>query len=51
MGVAVESRRLDILERVVRLCDTAPGENEQEASTASMLAWACSRQRVTPMRP
>ena len=39
MGIAIEARRLDMVERVVRLCDTSPGEGEHEASTAAMLAY------------
>jgi len=39
MGIALEARRLDMIERVMRLCDTAPGEHEHEASTTAMLAY------------
>uniref|UniRef100_A0A7S2JSF5 26S proteasome regulatory subunit RPN2 C-terminal domain-containing protein n=1 Tax=Haptolina brevifila TaxID=156173 RepID=A0A7S2JSF5_9EUKA len=39
MGIALEARRLDMIERVVRLCDSAPGEHEHEASTTAMLSY------------
>jgi len=39
MGIALESRRLDIMERVMRLCDAAPGPAEHEESTSAMLAY------------
>ena len=39
MGIALEARRLDMIERVLRLCDTAPGEGEHEGSTIAMLAY------------
>ena len=39
MGIALEARRLDMVERVLRLCDTSPGEGEHESSTAAMLAY------------
>jgi 26S proteasome regulatory subunit N2 len=42
MGIAIESRRLELVERVLRLCDTSPGEGEHEASTISMLAYTFS---------
>ena len=38
MGIAIEARRLDMVERVLRLCDTSPGETEHEASTSAMLS-------------
>ena len=31
MGIAVESRRLDMVERVLRLCDATPGDGLLEA--------------------
>jgi len=40
MGIAIEARRLDMVERVLRLCDTSPGEGEHEASTSAMLGYA-----------
>ena len=39
MGIAIEARRLDMVERVLRLCDTSPGETEHEASTSAMLSY------------
>ena len=39
MGIALEARRLDIMERVMRLCDEVPGANEHEESTSAMLAY------------
>ena len=40
MGIALEARRLDMIERVLRVCDTAPGEGEHEQSACSaMLAY------------
>ena len=42
MGIAIESRRLELVERVLRLCDTSPGEGEHESSTAAMLAYTFS---------
>lgn len=38
MGIALESRRLDMVEQVIRMCETAPGEHEHEGSTAAMLS-------------
>ncbi|KOO53804.1 psmd1 [Chrysochromulina tobinii] len=39
MGIALEARRLDIMERVMRLCDVAPGAAEHEESTSAMLSY------------
>lgn len=39
MGIALEARRLDMVERVLRLCDTSPGEGEHEQSTSAMLSY------------
>ncbi|KAL1524590.1 hypothetical protein AB1Y20_019480 [Prymnesium parvum] len=39
VGIAFEAQRLDIIERVLRLCDTAPGEHEHEGSTQAMLSY------------
>jgi len=41
LGLALESRRLELVERVITLCDAAPGDHEHDASTAAMLAY-CS---------
>ena len=38
MGIALESRRLEMVEQVIRLCDDSPGEHEHEGSTGAMLA-------------
>ena len=40
MGIALESRRLDMVEQVIRMCEAAPGEHEHEGSTSAMLSHA-----------
>merc|ERR1719424_2526663 len=40
MGIALESRRLDMVEQVIHMCENAPGEHEHEGSTAAMLSHA-----------
>merc|ERR1719424_2608070 len=40
MGIALESRRLDMVEQVIRMCEAAPGEHEHEGSTGAMLSHA-----------
>ena len=47
MGIALEARRLDMVERVLRLCDTAPGEGEHETSSSAMLAYVFSLATTT----
>ena len=47
LGIAIESRRLDMLERVIRLCETAPGEHEVEASSTAMLNYAFALSTTT----
>lgn len=42
IGIAFEAQRLDIIERVVRLCDSAPGDSENEASAYAMLGYVFS---------
>lgn len=42
IGISFEAQRLDIIERVLRLCDTAPGEHEHESSTQAMLSYCFS---------
>lgn len=42
MGLALEARRLDLVERVITLCDSAPGDSEHEASTPAMLSYAAN---------
>jgi len=38
LGIAIESRRLDMIEQVIHMCESAPGEHEHEGSTAAMLS-------------
>jgi len=41
LGLALESRRLELVERVITLCETVPGDHEHDSSTAAMLSY-CS---------
>mgnify|MGYP003683836563 CR=1 FL=1 len=42
IGLALEARRTDLVERVILLCDNAPGEHEHDASTGKMLDYCFS---------
>lgn len=42
IGISFEAQRLDIIERVARLCESAPGDSENEASTQGMLGYLFS---------
>ena len=39
MGLALEARRTDLIERIILLCDAKPGELEHDASTIKMLEY------------
>ena len=51
MGIAIESRQLAAVERLVRLCGTAPGDGEHEGGVSPMLEYVFSppmaRRRAT----
>jgi hypothetical protein len=51
MGIAIEARRLDLIERVMRMCDTSPGEGEHEASTGAMLSYTFTLAGALSSRP
>lgn len=42
IGLALEARRQDLVERVILLCDSAPGEHEHDSSTGKMLDYCFS---------
>eukprot|EP00310_Coccolithus_braarudii_P023899 CAMPEP_0183357400 /NCGR_PEP_ID=MMETSP0164_2-20130417/46166_1 /TAXON_ID=221442 /ORGANISM="Coccolithus pelagicus ssp braarudi, Strain PLY182g" /LENGTH=312 /DNA_ID=CAMNT_0025530999 /DNA_START=23 /DNA_END=958 /DNA_ORIENTATION=- len=48
LGLALESRRLELVERVITLCDASPGEHEHDSSTSAMLSY-CSALFMTAL--
>jgi len=42
LGLALEARRLELAERVITLCDTAPGDHDFDSSTGAMLSYCFS---------
>ena len=50
MGIAIESRQLAAVERLVRLCGTAPGDGEHEGGVSPMLEYVFSLAMAAPSR-